>query len=128
MSSRLSLIGVSFQRLWGLSLKLLVKSVRFLGGSLHDAHDAIGIGPNANMARQKVFEALVTTNDKHQTAFESGQLRLPTVRIVRHGTFAYYRRWRGERMNVSAGQMKVPIVMTDPDSLEWLMEQVVREP
>ena len=79
------------------------------------------------MARQKAFETIVKTNNKHQDAFDSGQLSLPTVRIVKKGTFAGYRRWRGRRMNVSAGQMKVPVVMADPDSLEWLMEQIIRE-
>lgn len=84
-------------------------------------------GPNANIARQKAFEVLVTTNGEHQCAFDAGRLRLPTIRIVKYGTFAGYRRWRGERMNVSAGQMKVPVVMVDPDSLNWLAEKIVRE-
>lgn len=79
------------------------------------------------MARQKVLESLVAMNAKHQDAFDSGQLRLPTVRIVKNGTFARYRRWRGERLNVSVGQMKVPVVMADPDSLEWLMKQIATE-
>lgn len=84
-------------------------------------------GPNANIARQKVLDVLVTTNGEHQGAFDAGLLRLPTIRIVKYGTFAGYRRWRGERLNVSVGQMKVPVVMADPDTLDWLAEQIVRE-
>ena len=90
-------------------------------------NDACWLGPNANIARQKAFEAIVRTNAKHKDALDSGQLSLPTVRIVKNGTFAGYRRWRGERMNVSVGQMKVPVVMADSDSLAWLMEKIVRE-
>ncbi|KAL4066488.1 GH3 auxin-responsive promoter [Scleroderma yunnanense] len=85
------------------------------------------IGLGANLARQKAFEALVMTNDEHQSAFNTGRLRLPTIRIVKHGTFADYRRWQGEKLNVGVGQIKVPVVMTNPNSYEWLAERVVRE-
>ncbi|KIM56354.1 hypothetical protein SCLCIDRAFT_243824 [Scleroderma citrinum Foug A] len=85
------------------------------------------IGPNANIARQKALDVLVTTNGEHQGAFDAGLLRPPTIRIVKYGTFAGYRRWRGERLNVSVGQMKVPVVMADTDTLNWLAEQIVRE-
>ncbi|KAL4080504.1 GH3 auxin-responsive promoter [Scleroderma citrinum] len=85
------------------------------------------IGLGAISARQKAFEALVMTNDEHQSAFDTGRLRLPTIRIVKHGTFADYRRWQGEKLNVGVGQIKVPVVMTNPNSYEWLAERVVRE-
>ena len=94
--------------------------------ALYGTHDLI-IGPNANSARQKAFEALVSTNDEHQRAFNAGRLRLPTIRIVKHGTFAEYRRWRGAKLNAGVGQIKVPVAMMDPDSVGWLEERVVKE-
>jgi len=89
--------------------------------------NAVGIGPNATSARQKAFEALLSTNEDHQRASDAGRLRQPTIRIVKHGTFSDYRRWRGEKLNTGVGQIKVPAVMIDPASIEWLEERVVKE-
>jgi len=89
--------------------------------------NAADIGPDANSARQKAFEALLSTNDDHQRAFDAGRLRQPTIRIVKPGTFSDYRRWRGEKLNVGVGQIKVPAVMIDPTSIEWVEERVVKE-
>jgi len=94
--------------------------------SAQDIH-AVGIGPNANTARQKAFEVLLLTSDNHQRAFDTGRLRMPTIRIVKPGTFADYRQWRGEKLNTGVGQIKVPVVMVDPDSIEWLTDRVVAE-
>ncbi|KAI6115647.1 GH3 auxin-responsive promoter [Pisolithus croceorrhizus] len=85
------------------------------------------IGPDATEARQKAFEALVGANEDHQRAFDAGQLRLPTIRIVKPGTFAEYRLWRGESMNVGVGQIKVPVVMLNEEQQEWIAERVVTE-
>ena len=96
------------------------------GDPARDTH-AVDIGLNANSARQKAFKALVSTNDNHQRAFDTGRLRQPTVRIVKPGTFSDYRQWRGEKLNAGVGQIKVPVVMIDPASIEWLEERVVKE-
>ena len=87
----------------------------------------MGIGPNAHAARQKAFEALLSTNDDHQSEFDAGRLRQPTIRIVKPGTFSEYRQWRGERLNTGIGQIKVPVVMVDLASIEWMEERVVKE-
>ena len=94
--------------------------------TLHESN-AVGIGPDANSARQKALKALLSTNDEHQRAFDTGRLRQPTIRVVKHGTFSDYRRWRGERLNAGVGQIKVPAVMVDPASIEWLEERVAKE-
>ena len=98
----------------------------FHSDSVHDSN-AVGIGPNANSARQKAFKALLSTNDDHQRAFNAGRLRQPTIRIVKPGTFSDYRQWRGELLNTGVGQIKVPAIMIDPASIEWLEERVVKE-
>ncbi|KAI6025214.1 GH3 auxin-responsive promoter [Pisolithus microcarpus] len=85
------------------------------------------IGPGATAARQKAFEALVRANEEHQRAFDAGRLRLPTIRIVKPGTFAEYRLWRGESMNAGVGQIKVPIVLLNEDQQEWTAERVIAE-
>ncbi|KAI6011785.1 GH3 auxin-responsive promoter [Pisolithus marmoratus] len=85
------------------------------------------VGPSAKLARQKAFEALLTTNDDHQRGLDTGRIGLPTIRIVRSGTFAEYRLWRGESMNAGIGQIKVPVVMTNEGQQEWISERVVME-
>ncbi|KAI6129045.1 GH3 auxin-responsive promoter [Pisolithus croceorrhizus] len=85
------------------------------------------IGPNVQSARQKAFAALVATSEEHQIAFDTEEFGLPTIRIVKPGTFADYRRWRGETTKIGAGQMKLPAVLTDPKVQEWMAERVMME-
>ncbi|KIK22599.1 hypothetical protein PISMIDRAFT_651535, partial [Pisolithus microcarpus 441] len=85
------------------------------------------IGPGGTAARQKAFEALTRANKEHQHAFDAGRLRLPTIRIVKPGTFAEYRLWWGESMNAGVGQIKVPAVMLNEDQQEWIVERVIAE-
>ncbi|KAI6151127.1 GH3 auxin-responsive promoter [Pisolithus tinctorius] len=81
----------------------------------------------AGLASQKAFAALVATNVEHQIAFDADEFGLPTIRIVKPGTFADYRRWRGESLNVGVGQTKLPVVLTDPKAQEWMAKRVVTE-
>ncbi|KAF8836518.1 hypothetical protein BDN67DRAFT_320800 [Paxillus ammoniavirescens] len=85
------------------------------------------LGPNAHLAPQKLFHALVATNSEHQRALDDGRTRLPTIRIVKPGTFMEYRRWWGEKMNLGAGQSKVPVVLTKSATQEWFREKVLQE-
>ncbi|KAI6038429.1 GH3 auxin-responsive promoter [Pisolithus marmoratus] len=85
------------------------------------------IGPNAEMARQKALAALAAASGKHQMAFDTNKLGLPTIRIMKPGAFADYRRWRGEIMNVGVGQIKLPAVLSDPKAQEWMAERVMME-
>lgn len=85
------------------------------------------LGPNSHLSRQKAFEALVATNSELQSEFDKGRLRLPTIRIVRPRAFTEFRRWRGECKKVGLGQLKLPVVMLDLNSLEWIAETVVTE-
>ena len=78
-------------------------------------------GPDAHRAPDRLFDALVATNVEH------AQMRLPTVRVVRAGTFAEFRRWKGESVNVASGQIKVPLALVHPAAQAWISERVVRE-
>ena len=84
-------------------------------------------GPNAHLAPQQLFDALVATDVEHQRALQHGQIRLPTIRIVKAGTFAEYREWRGKVVQVGSGQIKVPTVLVHPAAQEWMLERVVQE-
>ncbi|KIJ59269.1 hypothetical protein HYDPIDRAFT_33339 [Hydnomerulius pinastri MD-312] len=85
------------------------------------------LGSDSHLAPQRLFDSLVATNSEHQAALGRGETRLPTVRIVKPGTFMDYRRWRGETMNIGSGQIKVPVVLTDPATQEWMLGRVIRE-
>ncbi|KIK11142.1 hypothetical protein PISMIDRAFT_19777 [Pisolithus microcarpus 441] len=85
------------------------------------------LGPNAKLVREKAFAALVATSDEHQIAFDTDEFGLPTIRVVKPGTFADYRRWRGESMKIGVGQIKLPAVLTDPKAQEWMAERVMIE-
>ncbi|KIK80810.1 hypothetical protein PAXRUDRAFT_833328 [Paxillus rubicundulus Ve08.2h10] len=85
------------------------------------------LGPNSHLAPQKLFNALVVTNHKHQDVFDHGHTRLPTIRIVRPGTFTEYRLRRGEKVGVGAGQTKVPVVLLESAAQEWIKKRVVQE-
>ena len=71
-----------------------------------------------------VFDALVATNMDHERARAHKQMRLPTIRIVRAGTFPEYRRWKGESAH---GQIRVPLALVHPDVQAWISERVIRE-
>ncbi|KAL4078869.1 GH3 auxin-responsive promoter [Scleroderma yunnanense] len=76
------------------------------------------VGPNAPLARQKAFGALVEMNFAVQAHFDAGRVRQPTIRIVKPGTFTEYRRWKVETQGIDISQVKIPVVMRDQEALE----------
>ncbi|KAG9312101.1 GH3 auxin-responsive promoter [Chiua virens] len=76
---------------------------------------------------QRFFDALVATNAEHRRAHDLGRMSLPTIRIVRPGTFTEYRHWKAEIANVGSGQIKVPPVLHQPNEQDWIVERVVQE-
>jgi hypothetical protein len=83
-------------------------------------------GKDAKMATQQTFEDLMKNNEYHM-AFWQGRARKPTIRIVERGTFTEYRKQKCDKTNISMGQVKVPIVLSDPSFKEWLLQKVVTE-
>jgi len=51
----------------------------------------------------------------------------PTIRILEPGTFKEYRQWKGDTRDISSGQIKVPTMLTDPVTINWLADRVVLE-
>ncbi|KAF8833580.1 hypothetical protein BDN67DRAFT_976529 [Paxillus ammoniavirescens] len=85
------------------------------------------LGPNSHLAPQKLFNALAAIDYNYKDAVDQSHVGLPTIRIVKPGTFTDYRRWRGEMVNLVGGQIKVPVVLLDCAAQEWIMERVISE-
>ncbi|KIJ10893.1 hypothetical protein PAXINDRAFT_172025 [Paxillus involutus ATCC 200175] len=85
------------------------------------------LGPNSHLAPQKLFNALAAIDYNYKDAVNQGHVGPPTIRIVKPGTFTDYRRWRGEKMNLVGGQIKVPVVLLDCVAQEWILERVISE-
>ncbi|KAG6369051.1 hypothetical protein JVT61DRAFT_1919 [Boletus reticuloceps] len=79
------------------------------------------------MTAQRLFEALGTANDEYRNPPQSGETCVPTIRIVKPGTFMEYRRWKGEKMRIGLGQIKVPVVLASAEAQEWMLERVTQE-
>lgn len=84
-------------------------------------------GPNAHLSRQQLFDALVATDSELQHALQLGHISLPTIRILRAGTFTEFRTWWRKILNIAFGQIKVPLVMVNPAVQEWILDKVVQE-
>ncbi|KIJ13241.1 hypothetical protein PAXINDRAFT_100828 [Paxillus involutus ATCC 200175] len=85
------------------------------------------LGPNSHLAPQKLFNALAAIDHNYKDAVNQAHAGPLTIRIVKPGTFTDYRRWRGEKMNLVAGQIKVPVVLLNCAAQEWIMERVISE-
>ncbi|KAG1730351.1 GH3 auxin-responsive promoter [Suillus lakei] len=95
-------------------------------GYLVEMGGQIGSCEDARMATQQTFEALMANAEYHM-AFWQGRARKPTIRLVEKGTFTEYRRQKCEKTNISVGQVKVPIVLSDPTFKEWFLQRVIME-
>ncbi|KAG2120452.1 GH3 auxin-responsive promoter [Suillus discolor] len=84
------------------------------------------IGKDAKKAVQHTFEDLAKNNEYH-LAFLQARRRKPTIRLVERGTFTEYRRQKCDKTNISMGQVKVPIVLSNETFKEWFLQRVVME-
>lgn len=95
--------------------------------SKHGSNEFRPIGPNTHLALQKLSDGLAAANTKFLIALQDAKVRLPSVRILKSGTFAAFRQWKAESMNVGPGQLKVPVVLLAESSRKWILEWVVGE-
>ncbi|KAG0700097.1 GH3 auxin-responsive promoter [Suillus ampliporus] len=82
------------------------------------------------LARQRLADALSSTHQRIESEIDCGALGMPTICVVKSGTFTEYRRWRGtsgEAATIGSCQVKVPVVMSDPIAQEWIMKRVELE-
>ena len=86
-----------------------------------------GPGVNAQLTKQAAIEAFLAISSQHRVQIDIGRLRAPTIRIVKPGTFMEYRQWKVDTRGVGISQVKLPVVMWDSNTLQWMAERVVRE-
>ncbi|KAG1865581.1 GH3 auxin-responsive promoter-domain-containing protein [Suillus tomentosus] len=84
------------------------------------------IGKDAEKAVQHTFEDLAENNEYH-LAFLQARGRKPTIGLMEKGTFTEYRRQKCDKTNISMGQVKVPIVLSNETLKEWFLRRVVME-
>ena len=82
------------------------------------------IGQDPARALMIIKEGLLTDQGYKLLSDEIGD---PTIRLLKPGTFKEYRHWKAETSGINAGQIKVPAMLTDPVTLEWLAERVIIE-
>ncbi|KAG2367157.1 GH3 auxin-responsive promoter [Suillus spraguei] len=85
------------------------------------------MGSDAKMGTQQTFEDLMAANNEFRNAFWQGRARKPTIRLLKKGTFAEYRKQKCDNANISISQVKVPVVLSDLKFREWFLERVVVE-
>lgn len=85
------------------------------------------LGPEADEAPDKLLHELCRLNPQFKFGLDTEEMKPPTIRILKPGTFAEYRRWRIEVTNSGSGQMKVPVVMWDHGAREWIYKRIDRE-
>ncbi|KAI5986171.1 GH3 auxin-responsive promoter-domain-containing protein [Pisolithus albus] len=79
--------------------------------------------PEAAKAPMKLREELCRLNEE----FDPQRMRIPTIRVLKSGTFAEYRKWKIEMSNSGSGQTKVPILLWDNTARDWMSARVRKE-
>ncbi|KAG0700450.1 GH3 auxin-responsive promoter [Suillus ampliporus] len=84
-------------------------------------------GTSPHLAKQRLLDVLSGVNENIRRAYDAGAFGMPTIRIVKPGTFTQYRKWKGEAAVIGTCQVKVPVVMSDSTAQEWIMNRVELE-
>ncbi|KAI6133976.1 GH3 auxin-responsive promoter [Pisolithus croceorrhizus] len=79
--------------------------------------------PDAPKAPVKLHNELCRLNEE----FDPQRMQVPTIRVLRPGTFAEYRQWRIEVTNSGSGQAKVPVLLWDNVAQERMLARVQKE-
>ncbi|KAI5986935.1 GH3 auxin-responsive promoter, partial [Pisolithus albus] len=79
--------------------------------------------PDAAKAPKRLHDELCRLNE----AFDPQRMQIPTIRVLKRGTFAEYRQWRIGVTNSGSGQTKVPVLLWDKAAQEWMLAHVQRE-
>jgi GH3 auxin-responsive promoter len=84
--------------------------------------------PGRNPAQALVIvQGKLQTDAAYKNYCDDSYAGDPTIRILKPGTFKEYRQWKGDTRGISSGQIKVPTMITDSDTIDWLAERVVLE-
>jgi len=74
-----------------------------------------------------LLDGLSDANENFRNGYDAGWFGMPTIRVVKPGTFLEYRKWRGETAAIGTCQVKVPVVLTDTAAQEWITNRVELE-
>jgi len=99
----------------------------FSTNTTHSTIDLLFPGPTADTALSLLQTHLANANKNYARYSSSNTIGKPTIRVVAPGTFRAYREWRIEVTKCGSGQVKVPVVVHDVETKEWLVGQVVEE-
>ncbi|KIM36507.1 hypothetical protein M413DRAFT_287801 [Hebeloma cylindrosporum] len=84
------------------------------------------IGRNPAQARVLV-QGRLQTDIAYKNYCDDSYAGDPTIRVLKPGTFKEYRQWKGDTNGISAGQIKVPTMLTDAVTIDWLAQRVMLE-
>ncbi|OAX41737.1 hypothetical protein K503DRAFT_797730 [Rhizopogon vinicolor AM-OR11-026] len=85
------------------------------------------VGTSPHLAKQRLLDALSSANDNFRNGYDAGWFGMPTIRVVKPGTFLEYRKWRGQTAAIGTCQVKVPVVMSDTTAQGWIKNRVELE-
>ncbi|KAG2145879.1 GH3 auxin-responsive promoter [Suillus clintonianus] len=91
------------------------------------ANEPASLGASLYLAKQRLLDVLSDVNEIIKRMSDGGSFGMPTIRVVKPGTFAQYRKWKGEAAATGTSQVKVPVVMSDTTAQEWIMSRVELE-
>jgi hypothetical protein len=87
-------------------------------------------GSNAHTALTHLYTLLAAGNEAYARFINTQFVGPPTMRLLRPGTFREYRQWKIGRIGGGGsvmGQVKVPAVVLDSETVDWLEERVSGE-
>ncbi|KAH7918530.1 hypothetical protein BV22DRAFT_1115413 [Leucogyrophana mollusca] len=77
------------------------------------------------VALGQLRDELCRSNANIKRCLDQGSIGEPTIRILKPGTFSEFRKWKIDLAKTGAGQMKVPVVLSDEAAQQWLFERVM---
>ena len=83
--------------------------------------------PDLALARDRVFDELLRSNENLAWDFGLHRFRKPTFRLVRAGTFSEFLQMKLDEGSRNVGQVKVPVVLPKPEYVTWFSERVMQE-
>jgi len=85
------------------------------------------LGTSPHLAKQRLLDGLSNANENFRNGYDAEWFGMPTIRVVKPGTFLEYRKWRGETAAIGTCQVKLPVVLTDTAAQEWITNRVELE-
>lgn len=77
--------------------------------------------------RDTILSGLLEANENFAVGAEHRMSVRPSIRLLKPGTFADFRSWKGEMAGVGSSQVKVPVIMRDPNAQALVLCKVVGE-